>query len=151
MLLGQSRVFYSMSCDGLLPRVFSDIHPKFLTPWKSNALLMIFVSLFSGFIPLASLGNMTSIGTLLAFVIVCLGVMVMRKTNPDAPRPYRTPLVPLVPILGVLICFAMMYSLDSATWIRLVVWLAIGLTIYFAWSRHHSHLVTDPESSYDKT
>jgi APA family basic amino acid/polyamine antiporter len=91
---------------------------------------------------------MTSIGTLLAFVIVCIGVMVMRKTNPDAPRPYRTPFVPLIPILGVLVCFAMMASLDSATWIRLVVWLAIGLVIYFAWSRNHSHLVTDPESAY---
>jgi APA family basic amino acid/polyamine antiporter len=149
MLLGQSRVFFSMSRDGLLPRVFSDVHPKFLTPWKCNILLMVFVSLFSGFIPLASLGNMTSIGTLLAFVIVCIGVMVMRKTNPGTPRPYRTPLVPVVPILGILVCFAMMASLDSATWIRLVVWLAIGLTIYFAWSRHHSHLVTDPESAYD--
>jgi basic amino acid/polyamine antiporter, APA family len=148
MLLGQSRVFFSMSRDGLLPKVFSSVHPKFLTPWKSNILLMTFVSLFSGFVPLASLANMTSIGTLLAFVIVCIGVMVMRKTNPDAPRPYRTPFVPLIPILGVLVCFAMMASLDSATWIRLVVWLAIGLVIYFAWSRNHSHLVTDPESAY---
>jgi APA family basic amino acid/polyamine antiporter len=139
-----------MSRDGLLPKVFSEVHPKFLTPWRSNLLLMVFVSLFSGFVPLASLGNMTSIGTLLAFVIVCAGVMVMRKTNPDTPRPYRTPLVPLVPILGILVCFAMMASLDSATWIRLVVWLIIGLTIYFTYSRYHSHLVTDPESSYEK-
>jgi APA family basic amino acid/polyamine antiporter len=150
MLLGQSRVFYSMSRDGLLPAVFSDVHPRFLTPWRSNLLLMVFVSLFSGFVPLSSLGNMTSIGTLLAFVIVCVGVVVMRKTNPDTPRPYRTPLVPIVPILGVLVCFAMMASLDVDTWIRLVVWLAIGLTIYFTWSRHHSHLVTDPEKAYDK-
>jgi APA family basic amino acid/polyamine antiporter len=149
MLLGQSRVFFSMSRDGLLPRVFSEVHPKFRTPWKSNVLMMVFVSLFTGFVPLASLGNMTSIGTLLAFVIVCIGVIVMRKTHPDTPRPYRTPLVPLVPIIGVLVCFAMMYSLDTATWIRLVVWLAIGLTIYFGWSRYHSHLVTDPESAYD--
>ncbi len=150
MLLGQSRVFFSMSRDGLLPEVFSDVHPKFLTPWRSNLLLMIFVSLFSGFVPLASLGNMTSIGTLLAFVIVCAGVMVMRKTNPDTPRPYRTPLVPLVPILGILVCFAMMASLDSATWIRLVVWLLIGFVIYFSYSRYHIHLVTDPESSHVK-
>jgi APA family basic amino acid/polyamine antiporter len=150
MLLGQSRVFYSMSRDGLIPSVFSDVHPKFHTPWRSNLLLMVFVSLFSGFVPLASLGNMTSIGTLLAFVIVCAGVMVMRRTNPNTPRPYRTPLVPLVPILGILVCFAMMASLDSATWIRLVVWLAIGLTIYFTYSRYHSRLVTDPESAHEK-
>jgi APA family basic amino acid/polyamine antiporter len=140
MLLGQSRVFFSMSRDGLLPKIFSDIHPKFQTPWRCNLIFMIFVSLFSGFLPISKLGHMTSIGTLLAFVIVCIGIMIMRKTNPDAPRPYRTPLVPLVPILGVLVCFAMMYSLDGMTWIRLVVWLAIGLAIYFGYSIKHSHL-----------
>jgi APA family basic amino acid/polyamine antiporter len=145
MLLGQSRVFFSMSKDGLIPKVFSDVHPKFATPWRSNLLLMAFVCLFGGFIPLASLGNMTSIGTLLAFVIVCIGVMVMRKTNPNAPRPYRTPWVPVVPVLGVLVCLAMMASLDKDTWIRLVVWLVIGLAVYFMYSRHHSRLVTDPE------
>ena len=148
MLLGQSRVFYSMSRDGLLPKLFSDIHPKHRTPWRCNLFFMIFVSLFSGFVPLSSLGDMTSIGTLLAFVIVCGGVMIMRKTQPDLPRPYRTPLVPLVPILGILVCFAMMASLDKLTWIRLVVWLIIGLTIYFGYSRSRSHLVTDPESSH---
>jgi APA family basic amino acid/polyamine antiporter len=140
MLLGQSRVFYSMSRDGLLPKVFSDIHPKFQTPFRCNLIFMVFVSLFSGFLPISKLGHMTSIGTLLAFVIVCIGIMIMRKTHPDVPRPYRTPLVPLVPILGVLVCFAMMASLDVDTWIRLVVWLAIGLAIYFGYSRHHSHL-----------
>jgi APA family basic amino acid/polyamine antiporter len=140
MLLGQSRVFFSMSRDGLLPKIFSDIHPKFQTPWRCNLIFMIFVSLFSGFLPISKLGHMTSIGTLLAFVIVCVGIMIMRKTNPDAPRPYRTPLVPLVPILGVLVCFAMMYSLDGMTWVRLVVWLAIGLAIYFTYSIKHSHL-----------
>jgi APA family basic amino acid/polyamine antiporter len=143
MLLGQSRVFYSMSRDGLLPKVFSDIHPRFQTPWRCNMIFMVFVSLFSGFLPISKLGHMTSIGTLLAFVIVCIGIMVMRKTNPNAPRPYRTPLVPVVPIAGVLVCFAMMYSLDIDTWIRLVVWLAIGLTIYFSYSRYHSHLTLD--------
>jgi APA family basic amino acid/polyamine antiporter len=148
MLLGQSRVFYSMSRDGLLPRLFSDVHPRFRTPWKSNLLLMLFVSLFSGFLPISKLGNMTSIGTLLAFVIVCAGVMVMRRTHPTTPRPYRTPLVPLVPILGIVVCLAMMVALDIDTWIRLFVWLAIGLAIYFGWSRHHSHLVTDPESRH---
>ena len=148
MLLGQSRVFYSMSRDGLLPKLFSDVHPKFKTPWRCNLIFMVFVSMFSGFVPLSSLGDMTSIGTLLAFVIVCAGVMVMRRTHPDLPRPYKTPLVPLVPILGIIVCFAMMAALDLLTWIRLVVWLAIGLAIYFMYSRSHSHLVTDPESRH---
>ena len=143
MLLGQSRVFFSMSRDGLLPRVFSDVHPKWQTPYRCNMIFMVFVSLFSGFLPISRLGHMTSIGTLLAFVIVCIGVMVMRKTNPLAPRPYRTPLVPLVPVLGILVCLAMMASLDVDTWYRLVIWLAIGLTIYFTYSRHHSHLRRD--------
>ncbi len=146
MLLGQSRVFYSMSRDGLLPKLFSDIHPRYRTPWRCNLAFMIFVSLFSGLVPLSSLGDMTSIGTLLAFVIVCGGIMIMRKTNPDLPRPYRTPFVPLVPILGIVVCFAMMASLDMWTWVRLVVWLVIGLTIYFSYSRYHSHLVTAPET-----
>jgi APA family basic amino acid/polyamine antiporter len=144
MLLGQSRVFYSMSRDGLLPKVFSDIHPKFQTPYRCNLIFMVFVSLFAGFLPISKLGHMTSIGTLLAFVIVCVGIIVMRKTNPDAPRPYRTPFVPLIPILGVLVCLAMMASLDSDTWIRLFVWLGIGLAIYFAYSRSHS-LMANPE------
>ena len=140
MLLGQSRVFYSMSRDGLLPPLFSDIHPKYQTPYRCNLIFMIFVSLFAGFLPISSLGHMTSIGTLLAFVIVCVGIIVMRKTNPDTPRPYRTPLVPLVPILGVVVCFAMMYSLDWITWGRLIAWLAIGMVIYFGYGRSHSHL-----------
>jgi basic amino acid/polyamine antiporter, APA family len=143
MLLGQSRVFYSMSRDGLLPPIFSDIHAKFQTPYRCNLVFMVFVSLFSGFLPISSLGHMTSIGTLLAFVIVCIGILVMRKTNPDAPRPYRTPMVPLVPILGVLVCFAMMASLDMLTWARLVVWLGIGLIVYFGYGRAHSHLRRD--------
>jgi APA family basic amino acid/polyamine antiporter len=140
MLLGQSRVFYSMSRDGLLPAVFSDIHPAWHTPYRCNMIFMVFVSLFSGFLPISKLGHMTSIGTLLAFVIVCVGIIVMRRTNPNAPRPYRTPLVPLVPILGVAVCLAMMASLDVETWYRLVIWLVIGLAIYFGYSRHHSHL-----------
>jgi APA family basic amino acid/polyamine antiporter len=107
-------------------------------------IFMVFVSLFSGFLPIAKLGHMTSIGTLLAFVIVCIGIIWMRKTNPNAPRPYRTPLVPLVPILGVLVCFAMMASLGAETWIRLVVWLAIGLVIYFTYGVKHSHLRKAP-------
>ena len=142
MLLGQSRVFFSMSRDGLLPRVFSDVHPKFRTPWRCNLIFMVFVSLFSGFLPISKLGQMTSIGTLRAFVIVCIGIMVMRRTRPDLPRPYCTPMVPLVPILGILVCLAMMASLDVESWYRLVIWLVIGLTIYFTYSRKHSNLVT---------
>ena len=144
MLLGQSRVFYSMSKDGLLPAIFSDIHPKWQTPYRCNMIFMVFVSLFSGFLPIAKLGHMTSIGTLLAFVIVCIGIIWMRKTNPHAPRPYRTPFVPVVPILGVLVCFAMMASLGYETWVRLVVWLAIGLAIYFTYGVKHSHLRKAP-------
>ena len=148
MLLGQSRVFYSMSRDGLLPKLFSDVHPKFRTPWRCNIVFMVFVSLFSGFIPLSSLGNMTSIGTLLAFVLVCGGVMVMRKPHPNLPAPTERRSCRVVPILGILVCFAMMASLDALTWIRLVVWLVIGLVIYFGCSRHHSKLVTEPEPDH---
>jgi APA family basic amino acid/polyamine antiporter len=140
MLLGQSRVFFSMSRDGLLPRVFSDIHPKFRTPWRSNMLFMVFVSLFSAFAPISMVGHMTSIGTLFAFVIVCAGIMIMRKTNPDLPRPFRTPLVPLVPIMGILTCLLMMFGLGLENWLRLFSWLVIGLAIYFGYSRSHSHL-----------
>lgn len=140
MLLGQSRVFFSMSRDGLLPKVFSDIHPKFRTPWRSNLLFMLFVSLFSAFAPISVVGHMTSIGTLFAFVIVCAGIMIMRRTQPDLPRPFRTPLVPLVPILGILTCALMMFGLGLDNWLRLFVWLAIGQVIYFTYSRHHSKL-----------
>jgi APA family basic amino acid/polyamine antiporter len=135
MLLGQSRVFRSMSADRLLPKIFSDIHPVWRTPWRSNMLFMVFVSLFAGFIPISVLGEMTSIGTLLAFVIVCFGVMVLRRTRPDLPRPFRTPWVPLIPIAGIVVCMAMMVSLDIGTWIRLFVWLAIGFVVYFGYSR----------------
>lgn len=140
LLLGQSRVFYSMSRDGLLPSAFSRIHPKWKTPWLSNLIFMFFIALIAGFFPISKLGHMTSIGTLLAFVVVCAGVIVLRKTQPDLPRPYKTPFVPLFPILGMLICFAMMTSLDVHTWIRLIVWLLIGFVIYFTYSRHHSRL-----------
>jgi len=140
MLLGQSRVFYSMSRDGLVSKIFSDIHPKFLTPWRSNLLFCLFVAPLGGFLPLKVVGHMTSIGTLFAFVIVCAGVLVMRRTHPHTPRPFRTPLVPLVPILGIVWNFAMMYSLGGENWMRLIVWLAIGQAIYFGYSRHHSHL-----------
>ena len=140
LLLGQSRVFYAMSRDGLLPKIFSEIHPKWRTPWKSNIIFLILVSLMAGLFPISKLGNMVSIGTLLAFIIVCIGVIVLRKTQPNVPRPYRVPFVPLFPILGIIVCLAMMASLGHDTWIRLIVWLGIGLVIYFAYSRHHSKL-----------
>jgi APA family basic amino acid/polyamine antiporter len=151
MLLGQSRVFYSMSRDGLLPRVFSDIHPAFRTPWRSNMLFMGFVSLFSAFAPISLVGHMTSIGTLLAFVIVCAGIMVMRRTQPDLPRPFKTPLVPLVPILGIAVCLAMMASLGVGNWIRLFLWRAIGLAIYFGYSRSHSRLRSEQPAVKSET
>ena len=133
-----------MSRDGLLPKTFSNVHPKFHTPWKCNLVFMFFVSLFSGLVPIAKLGNMTSIGTLLAFVLVCAGIIIMRKTHPELKRPYRTPFVPLVPILGIVVCLGMMVALDVETWIRLVVWLVIGFVIYFGYSRTHSNLVRNP-------
>ena len=140
LLLGQSRVFYSMSRDGLLPKLFSDIHPAWKTPWRSNLIFMLFVSFFAGFFPISKLGHMTSIGTLLAFVIVCAGVIVLRYTQPDVHRPYKVPLVPLFPILGIVVCLAMMTSLDKDTWVRLVVWLVMGLIVYFSYGRFHSRL-----------
>ena len=138
LLLGQSRVFYSMSRDGLLPKIFSQIHPQWKTPWLSNLIFMVFIGFFAGFFPISKLGHMTSIGTLLAFIIVCAGVIVLRKFHPELPRPYRTPCVPLFPLLGILVCFSMMTSLDWETWVRLVVWLVIGLVVYFTYSRKHS-------------
>lgn len=138
LLLGQSRIFYAMSRDGLLPRVFSDLHPKFKTPWRCNLILMIFAGLFGAFAPLSVVGHMTSIGTLLAFVIVCAGVMVLRYTHPDWHRPFKVSWVPVVPILGIITCLAMMVSLEIGTWLRLIIWLAIGMLIYAFWGRHHS-------------
>jgi basic amino acid/polyamine antiporter, APA family len=146
MLLGQSRVFYSMSRDGLLPRIFSAVHPKFRTPWLSNLLMLVFVGVFGAFVPISALGEMTSIGTLFAFDIVCVGIIVMRRTRPDMPRVFKTPLVPLVPILGILFNSLMIFSLGADNWIRLIVWLVIGLAIYFGYSRHHSKLTAEPSA-----
>jgi basic amino acid/polyamine antiporter, APA family len=150
MLLGQSRVFYSMSRDGLLPKMFSDIHPKFRTPWRSNLLFMVFVGLFAAFAPIQLVGEMTSIGTLFAFVLVCAGIMVMRRTHPELPRPFRTPLVPFVPILGIAANLFLMAGLGWENWMRLVIWLVIGLCIYFGYSRHHSRL-NQPEPVVRRT
>ena len=140
MLMGQSRVFYSMSKDGLLPKIFSDVHPKYKTPWKSNLLFMIFVGLIAGFVPPKIVLEMTSIGTLLAFVIVCVGVIVLRKTMPDMPRIFKTPLVPFVPIAGIVFCAGMMCFLRWETWVRLFIWMAVGFVIYFLYSRKKSKL-----------
>ncbi|MGZ3753255.1 MAG: amino acid permease, partial [Mucilaginibacter sp.] len=140
MLLGQSRVFYTMSNDGLLPKVFSDLHPRFRTPYKSNMILFVFVGLFAAFLPSSIAGDLTSIGTLFAFVLVCIGVMLLRKTNPTMARPFKTPLVPLVPILGILICAAMIVSLPTSTQLSALVWMLIGLVIYFSYSRKNSKL-----------
>ena len=140
MLMGQSRVFYSMANDGLLPKVFSDVHPKFRTPYKSNALLFLFVGAFATLIPGDITGSLTSIGTLLAFVIVCVGIMVMRKNDPDRVRPFKTPWVPVVPILGILVCTAMIVSLDSTTQIVALLWMILGLLIYFGYSKNNSKL-----------
>ena len=138
MLMGQPRIFFSMSRDGLLPPFFQQVHPRFRTPHRSTILIGVVAAIMAGAFPIAQLGEMTSIGTLLAFVIVCGGVWYLRVKEPNRPRPFKTPLVPLVPILGMLVCFAMMAGLNPHTWWRLLVWLGIGLIVYFAYSRHHS-------------
>lgn len=140
MLLGQSRVFYSMSRDGLLPKVFSDVHPKYKTPYKANLIILILVGLFAAFVPGDVVGDMTSIGTLFAFCLVCVGVIILRKTNPELPRQFKTPLVPILPILGVGACLLMMLGLGWTNWARLAGWLAIGFIIYFGYSKKNSKL-----------
>ena len=140
MLLGQTRVFYAMSKDGLVPKVFSDVHPRYQTPYKSQALFFVFTSLFAAFIPESVVGEMTSIGTLFAFVLVCLAVWIMRVRRPDLQRGFVVPALPVVAVLGVVVCGAMIYGLGKDTWLRLVVWLVIGMFIYFGYSRSHSRL-----------
>jgi APA family basic amino acid/polyamine antiporter len=149
MLLGQSRVFYAMGKDGLLPRAFGDLHPKYQTPYKANLAILVIVGLFAAFIPGDIVGDMTSIGTLFAFILVCISVIVLRKTNPEMKREFKTPLVPFVPILGVLVCLAMIYGLGWTNWLRLAVWLLIGLVIYFAYSKKNSKL-NNPDKDIQK-
>jgi APA family basic amino acid/polyamine antiporter len=138
MLFGQSRVFYSMSKDGLVPKIFSDEHPRFRTPYKSNMLFFVFTGLFAGFLPEDIVGEMTSIGTLFAFILVCAGVWILRRRRPDLERAFKVPLLPVVSVLGIVVCGSMIYGLGWTNWMRLFVWLAIGLVIYFSYSRRHS-------------
>jgi APA family basic amino acid/polyamine antiporter len=138
MLLGQSRVFFSMSRDGLLPQWCSAVHPRFRTPWISTIFVGFFVAFFAAFVPIDILGELVSIGTLLAFVIVSAGTWILRRRRPDLPRPFKTPWVPFVPIMGVVVSFGLMASLPGATWLRLVVWLIIGMIIYFTYGQKHS-------------
>ncbi len=140
MLMGQSRVFYSMGKDGLLPKIFSDVHPKFKTPYKANLILLVFVGAIAALIPIDIVGEMTSIGTLFAFILVCIGVIVLRKTNPELPRGFRTPLMPFVPIMGIISCGLMMSGLDWTNWLRLAIWLAIGMAIYYLYGRKNSKI-----------
>jgi APA family basic amino acid/polyamine antiporter len=142
MLLGQSRVFYSMSHDGLVPRVFSEIHPTYRTPYKSNMLFFVFTSVFAAFVPVDIVGEMTSIGTLFAFMLVCAGVWILRRRRPDLERGFTVPALPVVSIAGIVVCGAMIYGLGWTNWLRLAGWLAIGLVIYFGYGRRHSKLET---------
>ncbi|HZR28073.1 MAG TPA: amino acid permease [Terriglobales bacterium] len=143
MLLGQTRVLYSMANDGLLPKkFFADVHPKFRTPWKNTILVGFLAAIVGSVTPIDDIGKMVNIGTLLAFVIVCIAVMILRRTNPGQPRPFRTPWVPFVPILGIIFNGYMMYKLGWVNWARLFIWLAIGMVIYFTYSRHNSRVQT---------
>ena len=142
MLLGQSRVFYSMSHDGLVPKIFSDVHPVYRTPYKSNMLFFVFTAVFAAFVPGDIVGEMTSIGTLFAFILVCAGVWIMRRRRPDLERGFTVPALPLVAILGIITCGAMIYGLGWTNWLRLAGWLAVGMVIYFGYSQNHSKLRT---------
>jgi APA family basic amino acid/polyamine antiporter len=143
-LLGQSRIFFSMSRDGLLPPVFQRVHPRFKTPYLGTALTGVLIAVAAGFVDISTLGKLTSMGTLLAFAIVCGGVLILRRTAPELPRPFRTPGAPAVPIIGVLVCLYLMVGLPLSTWIRLVVWLVLGMVIYLLYGRHQP-LQTAPQ------
>jgi APA family basic amino acid/polyamine antiporter len=151
-MLSQPRVLLAMARDGLLPRsFFGAVHPRFRTPWKSTILTGAFVLLMAGFLPLRILAEMTNIGTLFAFVIVCAAVLIMRRTDPDAKRPFRAPLYPLVPILGIVTCLLLMFSLPVENWLRLFIWMAIGFVIYFSYGHRHSELRKRDEALADRS
>jgi APA family basic amino acid/polyamine antiporter len=147
LLLGQPRVFFSMSRDGLLPPVFAKVHPRFKTPYIPQILTGLVSAIFAGILPISVLGELVSIGTLLAFVLVCIGIAVLRKTHPNLPRAFKTPLVPWVPIIGALAALSQMASLPVDTWLRLIIWLAIGLAIYFLYGKKHSKLAASGDVS----
>jgi basic amino acid/polyamine antiporter, APA family len=147
LLLGQSRIFYAISRDGLLPAAFSRVHPRFHTPYIPTALTAIAVGMTAGFLPIQEIAELTNIGTLFAFVLVCLGVWILRRVEPDINRPFHTPLVPLVPILGVIFCLYLMASLPGVTWLRFFVWMAVGFVVYFSYGRFHSRLGQQPPGS----
>jgi APA family basic amino acid/polyamine antiporter len=140
-LLAQTRIFYSMSRDGLLPPLFATVHPRFRTPHVSTIMTGTIIALVAALTPIGVLGQLVSIGTLLAFFLVCIGIIILRRTAPDIPRPFRTPAVPLVPILGAIICLAQMVGLPLATWERLVIWLVAGLVLYFTYSYRTSRVL----------
>jgi APA family basic amino acid/polyamine antiporter len=147
MLLGQTRVLYSMANDGLLPKkFFAAIHPKFRTPYKNTIAVGLLAAIVGSVTPIEDIGKMVNIGTLLAFVIVCIAVMVLRRTNPSQERPFRTPLVPVVPILGIIFNGYMMYKLGWVNWARLIIWLVIGLVVYFTYGAKHSKVRNLPQS-----
>ena len=141
MLLGQTRVLYSMAIDGLLPKgFFAAIHPKYRTPYKNTILVGLLAAIVGSLFPIDDLGKMVNIGTLLAFVMVCIAIIILRRTNPNQPRPFRTPWVPLIPVLGIVFNGYMMFKLGWINWARLLIWLAIGMVVYFTYSRHHSRV-----------
>jgi len=147
LMYGQTRIFYTMACDGLLPAVFSRLHPRFQTPVTATWLLGILVSLVAAFVPMALLGELVSIGTLFAFILVCAGVLYLRRAQPGLTRPFRCPGVPFVPVAGILACLYLISGLPGSTQVRLIVWLLIGFIIYFGYSQHHSRLGKDVSSS----
>jgi APA family basic amino acid/polyamine antiporter len=140
MLIGQPRIFFSMARDGLVPATFGKVHPRFRTPYVATILAGGVTALLAGLLPIGLLGELTSIGALLAFVTGSAGVWILRMRSPDVPRPFKTPLVPLVPIAAIVSCLGLMAFLPGETWIPLVIWLAVGLLIYFLYGRSHSRL-----------
>ena len=152
MMLSQPRVWLAMARDGMVPQsFFGAVHPRFRTPWKATILTGIFVAVGAGLLPLRVLSDLTNIGTLFAFVVVCFAVLIMRRTHPDTVRPFRAPLGAFTPVAGILTCLMLMFSLHAENWWRLLGWLVVGLVVYFGYSRHHSvmarHLVAEEQRS----